>query len=175
MRREVRGRRRGSMTTLTPSPARPTTSVWTLANNLPLMPSLLAASVQVQHGFLGGAGISFPLRISVLHARAHGEVTCLRGAARGALLAAEVLHTQRASRSQSRAPQTPTPTQTTSLPHGCVSSDYSLPLHDFPDRRAANPCTTSHRHSPSSSTVFERVQVHHCGACSRWMLSRAHR
>ena len=108
MRREVRGRRRGSMTTLTPSPARPTTSVWTLANNLPLMPSLLAASVQVQHGFLGGAGISFPLRISVLHARAHGEVTCLRGAARGALLAAEVLHTQRASRSQSRAPQTPT-------------------------------------------------------------------
>ena len=81
MRREVRGRRRGSTTTLTPSPARPTTSVWTLANNLPLMPSLLAASVQVQHGFLGGAGISFPLRISVLHARAHGEVTCLRAGA----------------------------------------------------------------------------------------------
>ena len=46
-----------------------------------LWKSSIAASLQVQHGFLGGAGISFPLRISVLHARAHGEVTCLRAGA----------------------------------------------------------------------------------------------
>ena len=54
--------------------------------------------------------------------------------------AAEVLQTQRISRSRSRAPQPPPSIQTTSLPHG----------GELSARRTASPCSISLRDSPFS-------------------------